>query len=115
MGFIQSLLQDKTGNFGLAFALLAIPVTIAIGSAIDYGDALMVQTQLQQSADSTAVGALAEQSVGVIAGLSKGTTGAVKEAEKDAENIFKANMESRLSGYLTSVSVDKPKRAKQKF
>jgi Flp pilus assembly protein TadG len=106
MGIMQSLVNDRSGNFGMVFALLTIPVTVAVGSAIDYGDALMVHSQMQQAADSAAVGALAEQSVGVIAGLTKGTNGAVTEAEKDAENLFRANMDSNLSSYLTSVKVD---------
>lgn len=106
MGIVRSFAKDKTGNFGMAFALLAVPVIAAIGCAIDFSNAMTLQTQMQQAADSAAVGALAEQSVGVIAALKNGTAGVVDEAEKDAINLFAANMEGSLKGYLTSVDVE---------
>lgn len=102
---VRRLVADRSGNFALMFALSALPVITAMGAAVDYSFALTAKTQLQQAADSAAVGALAEQSVGVIAALKNGITGEVAVGEKDAEAIFKANMDPKLASYVTSYTV----------
>lgn len=83
----RRLLKDRSGNFALMFGLLTIPIVSALGCAVDLSYALTAQRQLQQSADSAAVSALAEQSVGVIAALKNGTIGTVDVANTDAGAI----------------------------
>lgn len=106
MSLVRQFLQDRAGNFGLAFALSAIPIMVAVGAALDYSHALTVRTQLQAAADSAAVGALAEQSVGVIESLTKGTTGRIGSAEQDAVAFFRANMDPKLASYLTAFNAE---------
>jgi Flp pilus assembly protein TadG len=84
-------------------ALLMVVLCMSIGSAVDYTFALNARLKLQQAADSAAVGAIAEQSVGVLAALSKGSTGAIAEAEDDAEEWFRANTDSQTLAYVNSV------------
>lgn len=106
MDRLSQLLRDRAGNFGILFALIGSVTMVAIGAALDFSDALMVRTELQEAADSAAVGALAEQSVGVIAALTKGTTGVVEEAKTDARNLFATNLDPRYAKYLTKLDVD---------
>lgn len=109
----RRLLKDRSGNFALMFGLLAIPIISALGCAVDFSYALTAKTQLQQAADSAAVGALAEQSVGVIAALTNGTIGTVDVAQTDAEAIFKANLDPKLASYITSYKANIQRTATQ--
>jgi Flp pilus assembly protein TadG len=103
---LGSFCSDKRGNFGMTLALLTAPLCLAIGSSIDYGMALSLQTQLQQAADSAAVGSLAEQSVGVLSALQNGTSGQVVVAEGDARRLFLANLDPKYKTYISDVAVD---------
>jgi hypothetical protein len=76
---------------------------MAIGSSVDYTFAVNARQKLQQAADSAVVSAIAEQSVGVLAALSKGSSGAIAEAEADAEEWFRANTDARTLAYVNSV------------
>ena len=110
---VRGLIADRSGNFALMFALSAVPVITAMGAAVDYSYALTAKTQLQQAADSAAVGALAEQSVGVIAALKNGTSGEITVGEKDAEAIFKANMDPKLASYVSSYNISVQRNGSQ--
>ncbi|CAN7616743.1 TadE/TadG family type IV pilus assembly protein [Rhizobium sp. LjRoot254] len=88
-----SLTRNSSGNFGIIFALLMAPIALAIGVAIDYGYALSVKTEMQNAADVAAVGALSEQSAGVIAALTESLTGEIKLAELDAGYLFDSNLQ----------------------
>jgi Flp pilus assembly protein TadG len=110
---VRGLIADRSGNFALMFALSAVPIITAMGAAVDYSYALTAKTQLQQAADSAAVGALAEQSVGVIAALKNGTSGEITVGEKDAEAIFKANMDPKLASYVSSYNISVQRNGSQ--
>jgi Putative Flp pilus-assembly TadE/G-like len=103
---LKTMLADRTGNFAMMAALLMLVLCLAIGSALDYTFALNARQKLQQAADSAAVGAIAEQSVGVLAALSKGSTGAIAEAEADAEQWFRVNTDSKTLAYVTNFDFD---------
>lgn len=109
----RRLLKDRSGNFALMFGLLTIPIVSALGCAVDLSYALTAQRQLQQSADSAAVSALAEQSVGVIAALKNGTIGTVDVANTDAGAIFKANLDPKLASYVTDYHMNIQRTATQ--
>lgn len=102
----KSLLKDRSGNFAMMAALLMIVLCASIGSALDYMSALDARQKLQQAADSAAVGAIAEQSVGVLAALSKGSTGAIAEAEADAQQWFRTNTDAKTLAYVTNFDFD---------
>ena len=110
---LRRLLRERSGNFAMMFALATIPIVAAVGCATDFSYALTVKTQLQNAADSAAVSALAEQSVGVIAGLKDSIIGEVAVADKDAEAIFKANMDPKVASYVTSYNISIQRNASQ--
>lgn len=98
----QSLVKDRSGNFALMSALVTVVLCMSIGSALDYMSALDARQKLQEAADSAAISAIAEQSVGVLAALSKGSTGAINEAEQDAKEWFRANTDAKTLAYVTN-------------
>jgi hypothetical protein len=85
----------------MILGLIMAPMAIAMGVALDIGYALSIKTELQQAADSAAVGALSEQSAGVIAALSQGLTGKLAVAEADADKLLTANLPEKAQRYLT--------------
>ena len=54
------MLRDKSGNVAITFALCLIPLMLAIGMAVDIGNALSVKKQMQDALDAAALAALAE-------------------------------------------------------
>ncbi|MDH6266754.1 Flp pilus assembly protein TadG [Rhizobium sp. SG_E_25_P2] len=103
---LKTMLADRTGNFAMTAALLIVVMCASIGSAVDYTFALNARQKLQQAADSAAVGAIAEQSVGVLAALSNGSTGAIAEAEADAEQWFRVNTDPKTLAYVNNFDFD---------
>jgi len=77
-----------------------------MGVALDYGHAMTVRTEMQSAADVAAVGALSEQSAGVIAALTESVTGEIKVAEQDAEYLFEANLQKKSKDYLKSKEIN---------
>ena len=51
---MRRLLADRSGNFGLLTALLAVPLIGSAGMAIDFGHAMSLRTQLYAAADAAA-------------------------------------------------------------
>lgn len=102
---LGALLPDRSGNFGLIFALILAPLVMAMGVALDLGYALTIKTEIQSAADSAAVGALSDQSAGVIAALSQNLTGELTLAESDADKLLKANLQAKAAQYLKSQEI----------
>lgn len=99
------LLPDRRGNFGLVLALLMAPLAMAMGVALDIGYAIDIKTEIQGAADSAAVGALSEQSVGVIAALSQGLSGELQIAEQDADKLLRSNLQAKALQYLSAQEI----------
>jgi Flp pilus assembly protein TadG len=99
------LRPDRSGNFGLIMALLTAPLAMAMGVALDIGYALDIKTEIQSAADSAAVGALSEQSAGVIAALSQGLSGQLQVAEEDAGKLLTSNLQSKTLQYLSGQKI----------
>jgi Flp pilus assembly protein TadG len=49
---MRRLIEDRTGNFGIFFALVALPLLLAVGACFDYLFALNERNQIQGSADA---------------------------------------------------------------
>ncbi|WP_290775835.1 pilus assembly protein [Hoeflea sp.] len=79
MGDYSSIWTDKSGNFGLTFAILAVPVLMAGGLAVDYIGLSVEKAELQNAADSAALAVAREGK------LTK------DNALQVAKNIFSAN------------------------
>ncbi len=101
----KRFLHDGSGNFGVMTALLMAPLLGTIGMAVDVGYALEQRTQLYNAADAAAVGALSEQSVGVIAALGNGKDGEMAVAESDAKNLFTAQLPANLQAAVSNVQI----------
>lgn len=52
---LQRLVNDRSGNFAIMTALLAVPLTISAGVAVDFSSAYMQRTNLQEIADGAAL------------------------------------------------------------
>ncbi len=56
-GYLRRLLGDRSGNVGMMFALLAIPLTAACGLAVDMGRVYHVNMATQGALDASALAA----------------------------------------------------------
>lgn len=110
MDFPKKLIEDRRGNFGILTALLMPVILAAVGSAIDLSNALMAKTAIQSAADAAALGVLNERSDYIQAALNSGADVRLPAAEIDAENIFKANLQSQgVTNVSLNVEIDKVK------
>lgn len=55
MNKLNSVFADTSGNFGLIFGILAVPVMLAGGLAVDYVGLSVEKSELQNAADSAAL------------------------------------------------------------
>lgn len=74
-----SVWKDNSGNFGLTFAILAVPVMLAGGLAVDYVGLSMEKAELQNAADSAVLAVAREGNI------------ATDTALQIAKSIFAAN------------------------
>lgn len=51
----SKFLKDRKGQAAITFGIAAVPLLIAVGSAIDYGRAVTARSALQQATDATAL------------------------------------------------------------
>jgi Flp pilus assembly protein TadG len=79
MSRASSFLKDSSGNFALTFSILAVPVMIAGGLAVDYVGLSVEKSQLQNAADSAALAVAREGNI------------TDKQAYEIASNIISAN------------------------
>lgn len=85
MKTLTSMLSDRGGNFALMTALVATPVIVASGIAIDMITAYATRTEMQNAADAA-----------VLAAASSGETEAAK-LKTIAQNSFQANFKSAFA------------------
>jgi Flp pilus assembly protein TadG len=97
---------SKSGNFSQIAALLTVPLIGAVGLAVDYGHALEVSKQLQEAADAAAVGAIADSSPAYAQTALMEDDGPVPAGEKDAINLFNANVRSQWSAEVSEVKAE---------
>jgi Flp pilus assembly protein TadG len=104
MDFKQRFVQDRSGNFGIMTALLALPLIAAAGATIDYSHALDLKTHLMGAADAAALAVISEGSVGQSAATSMKNDGRVAVAETMGRDMFISNAANRLSLAKDSVT-----------
>ena len=54
----RSISRDDSGNVGIIFALMIIPILGITGLAVDYGRTITARSQLQNATDSAALAAV---------------------------------------------------------
>ncbi len=100
--------HNKRGNTLLIFALSIPVIFLMIGGAIDFGRAVQLRTQLQDSADVASLGSVAVNSPAYKLGMTMGD-GEIAVGETQAVNIFNSDMPSQkeLSGTTIVAKVNK--------
>ena len=100
-----SFWSDKSGNFGLTFGILAVPVMVAGGLAVDYVGLSVEKGELQNAADAAALAVAREGNI------------SKDKALQIAKHIFAANygftnadVSVELNAGIADVhaSIDKP-------
>ena len=81
--FSLRLARDERGNVAVMFGLMAVPLMLFVGGAVDFGTAMREQSKLQSAADAAALSAASEINATNEARISKG------------EAIFAANNTSQ--------------------
>ncbi len=97
-GTIRRFAFHSGGNVAMLFAIAAIPLLLAAGTAIDYTRALRAQSRLQAAVDAAALSAAMEQ------------TGELAKQKSAGAIYFKSNVEnSELATAEPTISVDSEK------
>jgi len=105
MNLKKSFWNDKSGNFGLTFGILAVPVMVAGGLAVDYVGLSVEKGELQNAADAAALAVAREGNI------------SKDKALQIAKHIFAANygftnakVSVELNAGIADVhaSIDKP-------
>jgi hypothetical protein len=103
---LRDYMRDKSGNFGIMSALILVPLLGVAGLAIDISDALALKTRLQDAADAAALGAVAESSVAFREAMLMTIDGDISKAVKDAENLFSAQLSSKVGFVIDSTHAE---------
>jgi Flp pilus assembly protein TadG len=74
--FAASLVRDKRGVTAIMFALMIIPLFLAVGAGVDYARAVQFKAQLQAATDQSALAGAAAYVSSGSAGQALGTTAA---------------------------------------
>ncbi|MBB3570226.1 Flp pilus assembly protein TadG [Rhizobium sp. BK491] len=98
------LFLDRSGNFGITTALVAVPLIAAGGLALDITNAMLVRTELQNAADAAAVGAIADSSPAVAAAMAMTSDGTVTIGQSDANKLFYGQASSDIQNIPVNVS-----------
>ncbi len=101
----RKLIANRSGNFGMMTALLAIPLVGAAGLAIDITNALVVRNELYNAADAAAVGAVATSSPAVAAAMAMTSDGTVTIGQSDANKLFYGQASSDLQNVPVNVNI----------
>ncbi|WP_348633024.1 pilus assembly protein TadG-related protein [Rhizobium sp. CCGE532] len=102
---MRKLLAERSGNFGITTALIAVPLIAAGGLALDVTNAMLVRTELQNAADAAAVGAIADSSPAVAAAMAMTQDGTVTIGQDDANKLFLGQASGDLPNTPVTVNV----------
>lgn len=78
--------KDKSGNFGVVTALLAVPLFACAGLAVDFSKAMVSKAELQSAADSAVLSAVS---------MPKSSNETMKA---ELTKVFKGNLSPALAG-----------------
>lgn len=97
---LAPLLRDQRGNVAIMMAIGIMPLLLAAGSALDYGNSIRARTALQAASDAAALAAAR-------------TEGTSAQRKAVAEQYFKTNLGAYATGYgatMTFTDTDKTVR-----
>jgi Flp pilus assembly protein TadG len=101
----RSFGSDRVGAVSVIFALVILPLMIAVGAAVDYAIAARAKEILQAAADAAAVGAISMSSTAVQQVIQTNKTGEITVAEDDALKIAQANFLGSKYSTITSSQI----------
>lgn len=96
---------NRSGAISVVFALVILPLIIAVGAAVDYSITARTQEMLQDAADAAAVGAISMSSTAVKQVIQSGTSGEITAAESDAFKIAQQNFSEADFSTITSSQI----------
>lgn len=99
---VQSLYRDRRGNFGITFAVLALPMIVAIGVSFDFARAYNARRDMQNDLDAA-----------VLAAVNDIDTLNEQKLREKVKLWFAAQSEMRKSEYSladAAISIDKTNR-----
>jgi Flp pilus assembly protein TadG len=107
--FLSRFKADAAGNTAMIFAL-CLPVLLAVvGGAIDFSRVTQLRMELQDAADTAALGAIAVNSAGYKAGSNLAGDGAISDGVDQALSILNTNIgtHAELSAVAPAATVTK--------
>lgn len=89
---LSRFFSHTSGQFGLMAAVLALPLVLAIGMAVDFSRMVDIRTNIQSAADAATLAAVSSSGKTSKAGGNFTTTWTSEQAEREALNFFEINL-----------------------
>lgn len=103
---LPRFLKNTNGNFGVLSALLMVPLIGVAGLSVDVAEAISARNDLQSAADSAALAAVADGSIGYKAAMAMTSDGEIALAEADATNVFAGQLPAQRAYNLVSMKAN---------
>ncbi|MDR9773468.1 pilus assembly protein [Rhizobium hidalgonense] len=107
---LHRFIFDRSGNFGIMTALLVIPLLGAAGTAIDFGTALSLRTELYAAADAAAVGSISQTSDAATQAAAMSGDGSLTLGKSEAQKIFFSQMSKKQGDVPVAVDISVQKK-----
>src|SRR5262249_44977490 len=100
----RSLRRDRRGAVAIMFGLVAVPLVMFAGMAIDYAQLVRVRIMLNGAADSAVLASVATQSATYAAATQMPQDGTIAQGAADAVSLFNAEIANRVGFSITGVT-----------
>ncbi|PDT00085.1 hypothetical protein CO666_32435 [Rhizobium chutanense] len=107
---LHRFIFDRSGNFGIMTALLVVPLLGAAGTAVDFGSALSLRTELYAAADAAAVGSITPTSQAATQANTMAGDGSLTLGKSEAEKIFFSQMSKKQGDVPVTVDIGVQKK-----
>ncbi|MGR9188958.1 TadE/TadG family type IV pilus assembly protein [Rhizobium leguminosarum] len=108
---LRRFILDRSGNFGIMTALLVVPLLGAAGTAIDFGSALSLRTELYAAADAAAVGSITPKSDAATQASTMSGDGSLTLGKSEAQKIFFSQTSKKQGDVPVTVDISVQKKA----
>jgi len=100
----NSLRRDRRGAVAIMFGLVAVPLVMFAGMAIDYAQLVRIRIMLNGAADSAVLATVATQSATYTAATQMPQDGTIAQGAADAVSLFNAEIANRVGFSITGVT-----------
>jgi Flp pilus assembly protein TadG len=104
LGWLGQFRRDRRGAIAIQFALLAVPLVLFAGLAIDYAQLVRVRTVLNGAADSAVLATVATQSQAYAIATGMSSNGTISQGTTEAVGLFNAETVSRVGFTVGTVN-----------